>query len=101
MAFGKGSRGDGVRLLQSKLDAWIKQVNREAEASLGDHTGLIGVIADGSFGSNTEVALATFQRFQGLHPSGYADADTLIALDLPGNLEASGIVVIDSTGGGV
>lgn len=101
MAFGKGSRGTGVRQLQGKLDAWIKEANGAAAAGLGDHTGLIGVIADGSFGANTEVALATFQRFQGLHPSGYADADTLVALDLPGNLEASGIVVIDSTGGGV
>lgn len=93
MPFGKGSRGQGVKALQRVLDSWIKET---------DGTGLIGVIPDGSFGQNTQVALATYQRHKGLSPSGYADASTLQTLGFPDDMEAdSPIEVIDSTGGGV
>ena len=65
-------------------------------------TGLIGVIADGSFGQNTQVALATYQKHHSLSPSGYADEDTLQSLSLPTDLEPdSPLDIIDSTGGGV
>ncbi|MCB9706850.1 MAG: peptidoglycan-binding protein [Myxococcales bacterium] len=77
--------------LQSRLDQWIKSTGG---------TGLIGVIADGAFGSNTQVALATFQRMNGLSPSGYADGDTLETLGLGAETEADSIV-FTTEGGGV
>lgn len=101
MPFGRDSEGAGVTELQHKLDAWIKRANRAAsknDGSGGHHagTGLIGVIADGQFGQNTEVALAVFQRWHGLSPSGFADADTLDQLELDSTLEASGFIDLAS-----
>jgi len=90
MPFGKGSKGAGVKQLQQKLDAMIREANREAQQDGGPSTGLIGVIADGSFGQNTAVALAVYQRHHGLSPSGYADAATLRELGLDENLSAEG-----------
>jgi peptidoglycan hydrolase-like protein with peptidoglycan-binding domain len=101
MPFGKGSKGAGVKELQQKLDSWIKETNDLAELGRGSSTGLIGVIADGSFGQNTAVALATFQRFNGISTSGYADEFTLRLLGLDRDLNADGCKIITTTGGGI
>jgi peptidoglycan hydrolase-like protein with peptidoglycan-binding domain len=101
MPFGKGSKGAGVKQLQQKLDAMIREANREAQQDGGPSTGLIGVIADGSFGQNTAVALATFQRFNGISTSGYADEFTLRLLGLDRDLNADGCKIVTTTGGGI
>lgn len=95
MPFGKGGRGNGVRLLQERLAEWIGELHAQGEG--GDMQGLI---ADGAFGQNTQFVVAKFQQARGLSPSGYADAETLTALGLDENLPA-GDYIIDSTGGGV
>lgn len=102
MPFGKGSSGAGVQLLQTELASWIEGANKEAAAGLCQPTGLVGLFADGDFGDNTEVALATFQRDRKLSPTGYADADTLRELGLRSTLNEEGTdaQVIDSTVGG-
>ena len=93
MPFGKGAKGEGVKFLQQKLDSWIRKTNAAAESnSLVSHTGLIGVIPDGSYGQNTTVALAAYQSRHDLSPSGYADATTLQALGIDPTLEANGTV---------
>ncbi|HMU40191.1 MAG TPA: peptidoglycan-binding domain-containing protein [Pseudomonadota bacterium] len=94
MPFGKGSRGNGVVQLQQALNGWITSCH-----ALGVDTGLIEVVADGTFGQNTAVALAAYQKSAGLPPSGYADQDTLLRLELDGTLEANGTMW--AGGGGV
>ena len=94
MPFGKGSRGPGVQMLQQALDSWIKNAN-----ATGQNTGLIGVVADGSFGQNTSVALATYQKWVGLSPSGFADEGTLSSLELSESLDADGSST--ASGGGI
>jgi Putative peptidoglycan binding domain len=93
MAMSKGDRGPGVWMLQDKLDLWIQGVKEQ-----GGSTGLIGVTRDKSFGSNTQVALAAYQKACGMSPTGHADAFTLETLGLPPDLEAGSIV---TEGGGI
>jgi len=96
MPFGKGSKGEGVKVLQRAVDRWIRDTNES-----GADTGLIGLVLDGSFGQNTYVALATYQKSNGLSPSGFADSATLESLGLRPDLEANTIIVIDQSGGGI
>ena len=60
-----GSRGDGVRYLQTALRA-IRAVLRQ----------IPNLAADGIFGSGTQSALITFQRIFGLAPDGIAGENT-------------------------
>ncbi len=80
MSMQKGDRGEGVKALQRQLDAWIKN----------NDTGLVGVIADGVFGSNTTVALAAYQKAIEVSPTGFADYYTLESLGIDGSMDASG-----------
>jgi lysozyme len=61
----KGSRGDAVRILQTKL------------RTLNLYDGAL----DGAFGAGTEAAVLSFQSFMGLVPDGIAGPATLAALD--------------------
>lgn len=57
---GRGSKGQEVRRLQR----------------------LLGIAQDGSFGPNTQEAVATYQRKHGLNPTGVADPTTLKMLGM-------------------
>lgn len=63
----KGARGDAVKAVQL------------AFRRLGADLGRWG--ADGIYGTGTQNLVATFQRQNGLTPSGNVDRDTLVALD--------------------
>lgn len=89
MPFGNGERGLGVSDLQNKLNMWIEHHKKTAT-----DTGLIHVNADGVFGHNTVVALARYQKCNGLGSSGFADSDTLAGLGLERTLEADGSVLV-------
>lgn len=86
MAMHRGDRGPGVGQMQRQLHKWIQGVHEQ-----GGKTGLIGVIADDSFGPNTQVALAAYQKAIGVSPTGYADSYTLETLGLDGRTEANSI----------
>lgn len=94
MAFGKGARGAGVRLLQERLASWIGGLHE-----MGQGGDMVGLVADGSYGQNTEFVVAKFQGFAGLSPTGYADDSTLDALQIPGSMEVDGSIT--GAGGGV
>jgi N-acetylmuramoyl-L-alanine amidase len=65
-SIGRGSRGDVVRQVQSRLKEW------------GYYNGSV----DGIFGSGTEASVKSFQRTNGLTPDGKVGAKTLNELGL-------------------
>jgi peptidoglycan hydrolase-like protein with peptidoglycan-binding domain len=93
MSLQKGDRGPGVQQLQGCLNQWIQGLKGGPE-----DTGLMGLVLDQSFGSNTQVALAAFQKARGLSPTGFADAATLEELGLSPDLTPD---VMITTGGGI
>jgi hypothetical protein len=76
--FRMGQKGAGVADLQQKLCA------------AGSPVGVV----DGKFGKDTQVAVAKFQKQQGLYPSGIVDQKTMAAIEKVGAARPSG-----STGG--
>jgi hypothetical protein len=85
MSMHKGQSGEGVKMLQQKLDAWIQS----AKGTSADPN-LIGLVIDGQFGDNTVVALCAFQDFIGVDRNGFAGETVLGALQLSPGLEADG-----------